>query len=80
MYLSPINFKGKIAVCLTIDKMGEMVKYNLINSIKNCPECAQEAIRLVKSIPKWQPALSYQDNGTKVPYTEKLVVEIEFKK
>ncbi len=73
------NIAGKVTLCLTIDKEGEMLKYDIISTVKHCPDCTKEALRIIKSIPKWKPAYSYL-NGTKVPYTEKLVVEVDFKK
>ena len=73
------NIGGKVTLCLTIDKEGEMLKYDIISTVKHCPDCTKEALRIIKSIPKWKPAYSYL-NGTKVPYTEKLVVEVDFKK
>ncbi len=74
------NVEGKVEICLTISKTGEVLKSELISSIKRCPECTKEAFRVVNNVKKWKPAVSIQANGTKVEYTEKLVVEIPFKK
>ena len=73
------NITGQVTLCLTIDKDGEMLKYDIVSTVKHCPDCTKEALRIIRSIPKWKPAYSFV-NGTKVPYTEKFVVEIDFKK
>jgi protein TonB len=35
---------------------GELKNIEIIKNITECPECDTEAIRLIQSMPKWEPA------------------------
>ena len=74
------GLKGKVSLSLTINANGDMIKCEVVHSIKHCPDCTKEAIRLINAIPKWRPAYTNEANGTKKPYVERLVVDVDFKK
>ncbi|GAA4460688.1 hypothetical protein GCM10023189_36200 [Nibrella saemangeumensis] len=48
------NVKGSVFVELTIDKTGNITQVKPIKGIGN--GCDEEAVRLVKAMPRWQPA------------------------
>jgi hypothetical protein len=78
--IKQLNISGKVCICLTIDKKGDIINYELVSTIKHCPGCTTEAIRLLKSIPKWKPAYTIDEKENRIAYTEKLLIDIPFKK
>lgn len=50
------KIQGKIAVQFVVEKTGELTNIQIIKRMPECPECEQEAIRILKQMPKWIPA------------------------
>lgn len=46
------KIQGKVDVKLLFDDVGNFSDVLLIHGMENCPECNEEALRLIKSIPK----------------------------
>lgn len=46
---------GKCDVKFLVNVNGTISDVSIIDGIANCPECDEEAIRVVKSMPKWKP-------------------------
>ena len=58
--LYPVSAKetkteGICYVQVIIDSIGEVKKTELIKGIENCSECDREAIRVIRSMPRWKP-------------------------
>ncbi|HWY10932.1 MAG TPA: energy transducer TonB [Bacteroidia bacterium] len=49
------NITGKCAVKFMVNPDGSISDVTVLEGIKNCPDCDTEAIRVVKSMPKWKP-------------------------
>jgi protein TonB len=47
---------GKVVLRLTISGKGEISNIVVQKGIENCKECEDEAIRIAKSMPNWNPA------------------------
>lgn len=47
---------GKVVLRLTISGKGEISNIVVQKGIENCKECEEEAIRIAKSMPNWNPA------------------------
>jgi periplasmic protein TonB len=47
---------GKVVLRLTISGKGEISNIVVQKGIENCKECEEEAIRVVKAMPNWNPA------------------------
>lgn len=51
------NIKGKVVTKFTILEDGTIGDVEVIEGMPDCPQCEAEAIRVVKLMPKWSPAL-----------------------
>ena len=51
------EMEGKVFIRFVIDKSGNIVNPELARGIGGCPECEQEALRIVRAMPKWKPAM-----------------------
>ena len=51
-----IAIEGKVYLKFIISKKGEISNVSVLRGINECNECNKEAIRLIKSMPKWKPA------------------------
>ncbi len=51
------NISGRVYLKFKVEKDGTISDINIARGMANCPECEQEAIRVVKSMPKWTPAV-----------------------
>ena len=49
---------GRLIVRFIIEKDGSITHVKLESKLPKCEPCNQEAIRVVKNMPKWNPALS----------------------
>ena len=47
---------GKCLLNFVVTKEGEIKNIKIIKGIEHCKSCDQEAIRVIKSMPKWEPA------------------------
>ncbi len=50
---------GKVFLWFVISEDGTISNIKVIKEIPGCPACNDEAIRLVKSMPKWEPAIEH---------------------
>jgi len=57
------GIEGRIFVLFVIDKRGKVTKANIERGLPECPECEEEALRIIRGMPKWKPA---RKNGRKV--------------
>ncbi len=65
---------GKVVLQITISDKGEISNVVVQKSIENCKECEEEAIRIVKLMPKWNPA---KVRSTTVRSTAKIPVNFK---
>jgi len=56
------NIKGKCHLRFIITKEGIVSNVKVIMGVPGCPECDVEAIRVLKSMPKWTPAKADGEN------------------
>jgi len=66
------GISGRVPILLTINEKGEITDAKVIRGI--CPELDEEAVRLVKAMPKWEPG--YENGKAKTSY---LMLPINFK-
>jgi protein TonB len=57
------NISGKCYIKFIVEKNGQISNAIIQRGIENCSDCNNEALRVVKSMPKWKPSLL---NGKKV--------------
>jgi protein TonB len=50
-----LNLQGKCYVQFTVNIDGSISNVKIKRGVPDCPECDKEAIRVVKSMPKWNP-------------------------
>ena len=50
-----MNLQGKCYVQFVVDVDGSISNVKIKRGVPDCPECDKEAIRVVKSMPKWNP-------------------------
>ena len=48
------NFEGKVIVYFVVERDGRLTDIKVLRSLS--PECAVEAVRLIRNSPKWKPA------------------------
>lgn len=48
---------GRCYVSFIVESNGVCKDFKIIKGVRNCPSCDEEALRLVKSMPKWKPGL-----------------------
>ena len=48
----------KCYIKMIVEKDGSFSNIQIVRGILSCPECDKEALRVVKSMPKWQPAIN----------------------
>lgn len=53
-----LEISGKVYVKFVVTSTGEISKVQLVKGIEDCRECDDEAIRLVKAMPRWKPAMN----------------------
>ena len=67
------DLQGRVSVRLVVKADGRVGATEIINSL--CPSCDDEALRLVRSFPRWQPALGYDEQ----PVAQYQVLHIWFR-
>lgn len=50
------GIQGKVTLRFVVGKDGSIENVTVARGVPGCPECDREAIRVVKSMPKWKPA------------------------
>ncbi len=58
-----MGISGKTYLRFVISDRGSISNVKVVKGLPDCPECDQEAIRIVKSMPNWKPA---RNNGNAV--------------
>ncbi|MDO7850895.1 energy transducer TonB [Hymenobacter convexus] len=61
------DLQGRVAVRAVLRADGRLGACEVQNSL--CPSCDDEALRLVRAMPRWQPALGYDDQPVAVYQT-----------
>ncbi len=64
---NPTGEKGVVAVQFVVNKNGSLSNFKVLNS--KSPELAQEALRVCKMLPKFNPGRDEQGNPVNVKYT-----------
>ena len=54
--ISKTGLRGKVWIKFIISEIGEITDIQILRGLQNCPECNEEALRLIKMMPKWIPA------------------------
>lgn len=65
---------GKVYVKFSVSEKGEISAVQVLKGISACPECSEEAIRLVNSMPNWVPGM---ENGKAVSLYVRLPIKFE---
>ncbi len=50
------GISGKCFLKFVVNENGEISNVEILKGVPGCPDCDREAIRVVKSMPKWKPA------------------------
>lgn len=58
------KLSGRVVLKFVVGKTGEVTSVKVVRGMPECPQCEQEAIRVVESMPNWSPA---KKNGDFVP-------------
>ena len=67
------DLQGRVTVRIVVKADGRVGAIEVVNSL--CPSCDDEALRLVRSFPRWQAALGYDDQ----PVAQYQVLHIWFR-
>jgi periplasmic protein TonB len=66
---------GKIAgfcfLQFTVERDGSSTNLRIVRGVTDCPECDEEALRVIQNMPKWKPA---KTNGEIVRYLYNLPI------
>ena len=57
------KLEGKCYLRYVISEKGDVTSVKVTKGVPSCPECDQEAVRLIKKMPKWKPC---KNNGVAV--------------
>jgi hypothetical protein len=68
------NVSGQVLVKFIVNRFGYPENISVVNGIENCPECSREAVRVISSMPRWQPG-TYNGKTVKCKYN----VPVSFK-
>ena len=69
-----MGLEGKCYLQFVVSENGYISNVRVKKGVTDCPECDQEAIRVVKSMPKWTPG---KVNGKAVNSTFSLPVSFK---
>src|SRR5690606_21532048 len=50
------GISGKCHLKFVVNDKGEISNVEVLKGVPGCPDCDREAVRVVKSMPKWKPA------------------------
>ncbi len=48
--------EGKLFLRIIVEKDGTISDVTVVKAIEECPECSNNAIQVIKSMPQWTPA------------------------
>jgi protein TonB len=69
------SIQGSIVVSFVVERDGSITEVKALNDIGG--GCAQEAERLIKSLPKFKPGLNAKGNPIRVKYTQPVTFKLE---
>lgn len=52
-----LGIGGKCTLLFVVNKNGEISNIKVLRPVPDCPECDQEAIRVLRKMPNWKPAI-----------------------
>ncbi len=70
------NIQGKVFVKFIVEKDGTLTNIEILKGISNCKECNEEALRLVRGMPKWEPG-KQNGNPVRVSYQIPIIFKLE---
>lgn len=56
------TIEGKVFVKFVVSKTGKLSDCTIMRGLQKCPECDAEAMRLIKMMPDWNPAVQNGNN------------------
>ena len=68
------SINGTCTVVFNVERDGSLTNLRVTKNVVNCPECDQEALRVISTMPPWKPA---QRNGS--PTGDVFTIPIRFK-
>ncbi len=71
-----MGLKGKIYLNFIIDEQGNISKVEILKGLKECKECDEEAIRVLKMFPQWKPGIQ-AGHAVKVSYMLPINVSVK---
>lgn len=71
------NIQGRVFVKFIVEKDGTLTKIEILKGMDNCKECDEEALRLVRAMPKWEPG---NQNGNAVRVSHRVIIPFKLKK
>jgi len=71
------GLNGKCFLKFVVDTTGSIGEVQILKGVPGCKECDEEAIRLLKSMPKWNPG---KQNGKPVSVYYTYPINFQFKK
>jgi TonB family protein len=51
------NVDGKALIRFVVNAQGKVSEASLVEGVPGCPECDEEALRVIKAMPPWTPAM-----------------------
>ncbi len=57
-----LGISGTVFITFVIEKDGAITDVKVLRGVKNAEECDEEAVRVIKSMPKWSPCVQYGRN------------------
>lgn len=69
-----LGIQGNCYLKFIVSETGTILNIKIDRGVEDCSECDQEAIRLIKSMPKWKPAIL---NGK--PVNSTFILPVQFK-
>jgi protein TonB len=69
------SIQGSIVVSFVVERDGSITDVKALNDIGG--GCAKEAVRLIKSLPKFKPGLNVKGNPIRVQYTQPVTFKLE---
>jgi protein TonB len=55
---SEAKISGKCYLKFVVTKAGVVEQVKVVRGVSGCPECDREAIRVLKSMPRWRPGIT----------------------
>lgn len=62
------GIQGKCYIRFTVNPNGAISNVIVVRGLAGCPECDQEALRLIKEMPNWRPTINDEQLSTEALY------------